>query len=271
MISVDLHTHTKCSHGKNSPREMFAEALRLGLETQGFSEHSPRPSGYDYPSEYREQLVRLFPSYVEEVLALKREYPGKVLLGIEMDWFDKELPFIEKAIRSYDFDYLIGSVHFIGDWGFDADPLVWKDAPHEWCVQHYEAYFASLTRMVESGLFNIAAHLDLVKIFSVEHFRRWLQEDGLQTVKRCLLALQKSEVSLELSSAGLRKPCREIYPGPEIMRLAAELDLCLSFGSDAHQIKELAFAFDQLSAYAASFGFTKGRCRINGAWRDLSL
>ena len=271
MITVDLHTHTHCSHGKNSPREMFAAALQRGLDIQGFSEHSPRPAGYSYINEYRDQLVRLFPGYVEEVLALKREYPGRVLLGMEMDWFDSERPFIEKAITGYAFDYLIGSVHFLGDWGFDANPRTWDQASYEWCVPHYKAYFATLTRMMESRLFNIAAHLDLIKIFSVEHFRRWLQEDGLQAVRRCLVALHQADMSLEVSSAGLRKPCREIYPGPAIMDLAAELDLNLCFGSDAHQCAELGFAFDQLSNYAISFGFTQGSYRLGTVWHEFPL
>lgn len=47
MITVDLHTHTKYSHGANSPAEMYASALDKGLTLLGFSEHSPRPLGFD--------------------------------------------------------------------------------------------------------------------------------------------------------------------------------------------------------------------------------
>ena len=61
---------------------------------------------------------------------------------------------------------------------------------------------------------------------------------------------------MEISSAGLRKPCKEIYPGPVIMQLAAELELSITFGSDAHCTQTPAYAFAELARYAASFGFT---------------
>ena len=57
MIRVDLHTHTNHSHARDSVREMFEAGQAKGLVVQGFSEHSPRPLGYDYPVEYREHLA----------------------------------------------------------------------------------------------------------------------------------------------------------------------------------------------------------------------
>ena len=58
MILADLHTHTKYSHGGNTPNEMFEAAQARGLAYMGFTEHSPRPVGFDYTHEYREQLTR---------------------------------------------------------------------------------------------------------------------------------------------------------------------------------------------------------------------
>ena len=63
MILADLHTHTKYSHGGNTPAEMYAAAQAKGLEYMGFTEHSPRPVGFDYTHEYREQLTRHLPDY----------------------------------------------------------------------------------------------------------------------------------------------------------------------------------------------------------------
>ena len=269
---VDLHTHTRCSHGKNSVDEMFLAGKERGLAVQGFSEHSPRPVGYDYPLEYREQLIRLFPDYMREVSELKERYPCEVLLGMEMDWIGTERPFIEQSVRAYDFDYLIGSVHFIDDWGFAAALRPWQALSFDECVPHYEKYFAALTGMAASGLFQIAAHPDLIKIFSVDFFRQWLhQGDGVRHVRASLRAVRETGMSLEISSAGLRKPCREIYPAPGIMRLAAEMKLPVIFGSDAHQASDVAFAFPELARYAASFGFEHCECIIAGERREFAL
>jgi histidinol-phosphatase (PHP family) len=265
MIAADLHTHTRCSHGNSTVREMFAAGRERGIALHGFTEHSPRPEGYDYPEEYRTQLLRAFPDYVREVLALKEQHPGHVLLGMEVDWMEAEIDFIQHASRAYDFDYLIGSVHFIGTWGYDFSAEDWRPLSFAQRAAHYESYFHALTRMAASQLFHIAGHPDLIKIFSPDSFRQWLtRHGGLDLVRESLVAVRDAGMSMEISSAGLRKPCREIYPGPEIMRLAAELRLPVVFGSDAHQAADMAFAFDELARYAVSFGIEQGECVIGG-------
>jgi histidinol-phosphatase (PHP family) len=272
MIDADLHTHTKYSHGKSTVREMFAAGKERGIALHGFSEHSPRPEGYEYPSEYRAELIRSYPDYVRDVLELKAQYPNQVLLGMEMDWMESEIDFVRTSVRAYDFDYLIGSVHFVGTWGYDFTPDDWKDLSFDQRAAHYESYFRALAGMAASGLFNIAAHPDLIKIFSIDAFRQWLtRRDGLDLVRDSLVAIRDAGMSMEISSAGLRKPCREIYPGPEIMRLAADLRAPVVFGSDAHQPADMGFAFDELARYAASFGIERGECVIGGVRRTFSL
>ena len=264
MITVDLHTHTKYSHGANTPAEMYASALDKGLTLLGFSEHSPRPLGFDYLHEYREQLTRRLPDYAREVLALKaapREGghgPCRVLFGMEMDWLEGQQDYTRAACTAYDFDYLLGSVHFLGRWGFDDGAEPWKNASQEECENRYAAYFTAWEAMIRSGLFNIAAHPDLIKIFSVEQFHIWLAKaESTAQIRRCLTALRDAGMAMEISSAGLRKACREIYPAPPVMRLAAELGVNISFGSDAHATADVAFGFDQLAAYARSFGYAQ--------------
>ncbi|MCL1985848.1 MAG: histidinol-phosphatase, partial [Betaproteobacteria bacterium] len=252
MITADLHTHTRYSHGKSGAREMFAAGRQRGITLHGFSEHSPRPDGYDYPSEYRTRLARAYPDYVREVLELKEQHPAQILFGMEMDWMEAETNFIRQAVSAYDFDYLIGSVHFVGTWGYDYDAADWKNLSFEQRAAHYERYFRILAGMAASRLFNIAAHPDLIKIFSIDTFRQWLtRHDALDLVRESLVAIRDAGMSMEISSAGLRKPCKEIYPGPEIMRLAADLRVPVVFGSDAHQPADMAFAFDELARYAA--------------------
>jgi histidinol-phosphatase (PHP family) len=114
-----------------------------------------------------------------------------------------------------------------------------------------------MVAMCESGLFNIVAHPDLIKIFTVEDFNLWLDTaDAVPSLRRALTAVRDAGMLLEVSSAGLRKPCREIYPGPRIMAAAAERGLRIAFASDAHCVDTPAFAFAELARYAASFGYT---------------
>lgn len=274
MKHADLHLHTCYSHGVHTPWEMYVAANNRGLGLIGFSEHSPRPAGFNYTHEYREHLTRYFPRYINEVLKLKeyaRQTDGcQVLLGLEMDWLNGELDFITRACRAHDYSYLIGSVHFIDKWGFDDGAEPWQKADRETCFNWYERYFASWHDMLASGLFQIAAHPDLIKIFSVDAFSEWLQKpESLAIINNCLLTLQKNGMAMEISSAGLRKACKQIYPAPPIMRIAAELHLNISLASDAHNMRDTGADFDALIEYAKSFGFTSQTIFDHGQTRQI--
>ena len=257
MITADIHIHTAYSHGKNSPEEMLNGAIEKGLDLIGFSEHSPRPNGYDYSHEYREKLSAHLEDYLREVSELKTNNLGcKVLLGMEMDWLPNEQDFIKAACARADFDYFLGSVHFLDTWGFDDSAEVWSEASQSQCEKLYRQYFSIWENMLASGLFQVAAHPDLIKIFSVDRFHIWLEKAAARSqISHCLNILRKMGMSMEISSAGLRKPCAEIYPCPDIMRIAAAVGVPVSFASDAHMAGDIAFAFPTLAAYARSFGF----------------
>ena len=112
MIVADVHNHTNASHGKASVGEMYAAAKDRGLAVYGFSEHSPRPEAYSYPVEYREHLRQNFVRYASEVMQL-RALSGspKVLLGMELDWFPSERPFMEAVRlhhRRHPFPWFVG-------------------------------------------------------------------------------------------------------------------------------------------------------------------
>lgn len=275
MIKADLHTHTLYSHGKNTPLEMYMAARKKGLSVIGFSEHSPRPAGFDYTHEYREQLSRFLPQYIQEVSALKKNASlndCQALLGLEMDWLTGEDDFIQEAVSAYDYDYILGSVHFLGRWGFDDSSSNWDNASRETCENRYREYFYAWQDMLASGLFQIAAHPDLIKIFSVKEFHAWLQTPAARDiVASCLQTLKNSGMAMEISSAGLRKPCREIYPCPQIMEMAANLNLRISLASDAHSTEDVAADFNLLADYAKSFGFTHQTVFDHGNVMTLSF
>ena len=129
MITVDVHLHTHYGHGQAGVLDMYRAARDKGLEIVGFSEHSPRPSGFDYPDDYREHLSAGYAAYTAEVRALQAAENGSgppfVLLGLEMDWLEGQDAFIAGTIRKHAYDYVIGGIHFLGSWGFDYTPDDW--------------------------------------------------------------------------------------------------------------------------------------------------
>lgn len=272
MIVADVHNHTNASHGKASVCEMYAAAKDRGLAVYGFSEHSPRPEAYSYPVEYREHLRQNFVRYASEVMQLRAMSGSpKVLLGMELDWFPSERPFMEAAVAAYPFDYIIGGIHFLGSWGFDFTQDDWKISPQQ-CYTRYENYFRTLADMARSGLVDIAAHPDIIKLYSVDVFHQWLaMPESLALISEALTAIRDNGLVMEISSAGLRKPCNEIYPHPAIMKLASDLGVKISFGSDAHCPNTPAYAFDQLEAYARSYGYTSSVIFENRKPREIGF
>jgi histidinol-phosphatase (PHP family) len=100
------------------------------------------------------------------------------------------------------------------------------------------------------------AHPDIIKIFSIDLFREWAAGDeARQMFRQALTAVHEAGMAIEVSSAGLRKPCAEIYPCPQFMELAAEMGIPVAFGSDAHSEASVGYAFDRLEQYARDFGY----------------
>jgi histidinol-phosphatase (PHP family) len=270
-IPADLHMHTSHSHGKAGVEAMYAAARARGLGVIGFSEHSPRPAGYAYPSDYQEKLGEGFARYVDEVRGVARLAAADgvaALLGIELDYIPGKEADAQALRDAFPFDYVIGGLHFQGSWGFDFSAGDWTSRPKEERFAIYAAYYGDLAAMCQSGLFHIAAHPDLIKLFTVESFHDWLAVDEApRLINLALTAMKDNGMAMEISSAGLRKPCKEIYPCREIMAMAANLRLPVSFGSDAHCVDTPAFAFEALARYAGEYGYDhsvvpeKGRLR----------
>ena len=261
MIRVDLHTHTNHSHARDSVRQMFEAGREKGLLVQGFSEHSPRPEGYDYPSEYRDHLAATFDAYLAEVDELKKEQEASgvtVLLGLEVDWLEKEEAYIRRMVAAHEYDYLIAGIHFLDCWGFDASACDWEKLDREERFHLYGRYYRTMKAMADTRLFQIVAHPDLIKIFSVDDFRRWLAlPSSMDLIGDALTAVRDAGMAMEISSAGLRKPCHEIYPGPEILHLARQIGLPITFASDSHATEQVAWNFDALA-----------RCAAFESWRE---
>ncbi|MEZ0575224.1 histidinol-phosphatase [Halodesulfovibrio aestuarii] len=260
MISVDTHIHTRYSHGKATPEEMYEAAVKKGIKVFGFSEHSVRPAGMSYPQrEYREHLAAHWDTYIKKVTALKNNNDDvTVLLGIEVDWMEGNEEFIKAQLAKHDFDYVLCGIHFLENWGFDYSEADWESLNYDEQVALYKKYFETMVTMAKTGIFDTIAHPDIIKIFSCAYFSKWIATEEAQAlVHQALSAVRDAGMSMEISSAGIRKSCQEIYPGEIIMGIASKLNLPISFGSDAHSTSSVAFNFDKLEEHARRFGYTE--------------
>lgn len=245
-MRIDLHNHTtRCNHAKGSMESYIQRAIELGIDIYGFSEHAPM----DFDSHYRLKFEEM-PNYVSDVLSLKDKYKDdiKILLGYEVDYLKGHID--ERVIKA-EVDYMIGSVHFLDEWGFD-NPKFIDEYKNRNIDDIWQEYFDNIQAMAKTGYFNIIGHLDLIKIFNFMP-----KKDIRLIASNAFKAIKKSNMVIELNVAGLRKPCKEIYPSPLLLEVAYELDIPITFSSDAHAIGQIGFKYDEVKKLAQKTGYTK--------------
>ncbi len=245
---VDYHLHTPlCGHASGTMREYVRVAVERGLSEVGFADHLPLLAGRD-PS-----LTMSFeelPKYLEEIESLRRDFPDiSIKAGIEADFFPDLASETADIIGSYPFDFVIGSVHFLGDWGFD-DPRGMAGYEGRRPLDVYEEYFEVLIEAAESRLFDIIAHPDLIKKYDYR-----ADGDISHLYRRAAKAIGKSGAAVEINTAGLRKPIAEIYPALEFLTLCREAGAPVAFGSDAHAPQDVGRDFEAALSLAREAGF----------------
>ena len=245
-MRIDLHNHTtRCNHAKGSMESYIKKAISLGIDIYGFSEHAPM----NFDSYYRLKFEEM-DAYVADVLNLKEKYKNqiKILLGYEVDYLKGH---IDKRVLKSEVDYLIGSVHFLKEWGFD-NPEFKDEYKNRDIDQIWQEYFDAIEAMAKTGYFDIVGHLDLIKVFN------FIPKKDIRLIaQNALKAVKKANMVIELNSAGLRKPCKEIYPSPLLLEIAYELDIPITFSSDAHAIGQVGFKYDETVKLAKKIGYTK--------------
>ena len=238
---IDCHVHTvRCGHAEGSAADYVAAARRAGVDILTFTEHLPIPVELDPRHEYTMVESELDP-YLKEIRQLADEgtgNPPRVLAGIEADWLPDRLDHVRGLLATHDFDVVLGSVHFLGDWAFDDPSLLarWDTADVD---ATWERYFELFGDAVASGLFDVMAHPDLVKKFG--HRPGF---DPVRLFDAAAAALARHGVAIEVSTAGLRKPVGELYPSKEFLAACAKAGVPATIGSDAHHPDEVGFAFD---------------------------
>jgi histidinol-phosphatase (PHP family) len=254
-LPADYHLHTPlCRHATGQPHELAECALKAGLTEIGFSDHNPMPQdGFD---DWRMRLAELG-DYIEKVEHARRQHPTLIIkLGLEVDYLPGNEDWVRELAARHPWDYLIGSVHYLSPaWAIDNPQQIseWKRRDP---LEVWQAYADRLTQAAASGLFDILGHVDLCKKFCF-----YPQADTAALFRPVLAAAARSGMAVELNTAGLRKDCREIYPSAGIVRLAAELGVPISFGSDAHAPGEVGLNFAEAIALARQAGFSS-YCRF---------
>ena len=229
---IDLHNHTYlCKHASGSMEDYVKKAINKNIKFFGFSDHAPMEFDYQYRMSFKQM-----PIYEKNVKDLKEKYKDKIeiLLGYEVDF----TPFVDKKVLEREVDYLIGSVHFLDNWGFDNPEFI-KEWDKRDVEDVYKEYFSKIEEMANSKLFDIVGHIDLVKVFG--HRVKNIKDIAKNAIK----AIKKAGMSIEINTAGLRKPVKELYPSDELLEMILNENIDITFSSDAHKVEDVGFKIQE--------------------------
>lgn len=173
-------------------------------------------------------------------------------VGIEADYIAGAEERIAAVLEPRPFDYVVGSVHFIGDASVDQERWDVWELEHGDPDRVWERYFGRLAEAARSGLFDVIAHPDLVKVWGAA--RPGPERDRRHYYEPAVEAMAESGVAAEISTAGLRKPVGEVYPAPELATMLVEAGVPFALSSDAHLPEEVGYAYDQAVAMLEGIG-----------------
>jgi len=249
-VLTDYHVHLRPDdpgtaaelYFTGSNAERYREtATERGIAELGVSEHIHRFSAaldvWQHPF-WRANATDDLDAYVSFV----REETD-LRLGIEADFIAGREDRMANLLDAHEWDYVIGSVHFLGEHAVDIgdETDIWRREPSAERV--WRLYYEALAASAISGIFDIIAHPELVKIWGPTRPRpakdlRFYYEPAIE-------AMLDAGVAMEVSTAGLRKPVGEIYPARPMIEMAVDAGVPIALSSDAHVPDHLGYAYEQ--------------------------
>jgi histidinol-phosphatase (PHP family) len=242
LLFSDYHMHPQGHRVQRYTQELLQpwadSARRLGLKDIAFTDHDRYHPGVDF----------------DEINRLRERNPDlQIRAGIELDNDPIHSPAGRKWIeKNWDkLDFVLGSVHFLerADQMFDSVPDGAAQFEGMNIDAMYADYFRRLRELVATGLVDTLAHLDLIKI----HGHRPTADIGT-LVNETLEFIHVRNLSIELSTAGWRKPVNELYPSDSIIQLAMEKGIPFTTASDAHSYVQLGENFAKLAHKMVEIG-----------------
>jgi histidinol-phosphatase (PHP family) len=253
-VLTDYHVHLRPDEDGTSPDDYFTAAnadryretaAERGIEELGVAEHVHRfvqsLEVWEHPwyRHWAHDDLDAYCSFVRDETDLR--------LGIEVDFLPGREDRTANLLDGRDWDYVVGSVHFLRDEALDvrADPRwgdfdIWRSGEPDTV---WARYFETLGEAARSGLFDILAHPDLVKVWGQGGPRP--DGDLRRFYDRAMEGIAESDVAVEVSTAGLRKPVEEIYPAPAFLEMCLEAGRPVALSSDAHLPEDLGYEYER--------------------------
>ncbi len=251
MQKYNYHCHTNLSDGNNSPREMIEGAIKLGLEELGISDHLTYNRYYYERMLYSEDCE----GYIKQIRKLADEYKDDIIVrvGAELDFVAHKACYqwAEAIKYTFDFDYLIGSVHYCEPGNNYLGHLDISQMSTGEQKKLVDTYWENMKECVKSDLFDIIGHLDLInRIIPKDKFNHLKEQQEIIDIIK-----QKGAV-MEINTSGYRYVNKEQFPSVELLQYAKEKDVKIILSDDAHSPKRITQNFDKAEKILKELNYT---------------
>jgi histidinol-phosphatase (PHP family) len=246
IYRTDYHVHSLFSDGRSAPEEYIAPAVAAGLKEIGFSEHLTL---------FRESLDwsmngSAIEPYLKHIKNLSRNVSNiKVRTGLEVDYFPGKEKEISSFLDKTKLDYVIGSVHYLGDTTVDMGPEFYDGKNID---RLYEVYFDQVTAAAASGLFDIIAHCDLIRIYGFKP-----SSDPEHLYRNLAKSFRIHDVVFEVNTNGRNRPVGDFYPDRRFLGIFREENVPVCVNSDAHMPSRVGQYFDEAYELLRSAGYSE--------------
>ncbi len=280
MISYNLHQHSLFSDGKAEPEAYIRQALSIGFEAIGFSEHSPLP--FETTFSLKENNLQ---PYVDETERLKQKYEEQLIIyrALEMDFIPGLSDNFDLWRSKLQLDYLIGSVHLVKP--ENGDELWFIDGPksevYDQGLQQLfggdirkavKTYYHQINRMLESQQFEIVGHVDKIKMHNKNRFFSESESWYQQLVAETIDLIRQTDLVVEVNTRGMyKKRAESLFPDDVTLKMLNTFDIPVLISSDAHHPSELNLLFDYAEKRLLSFGFGAVAFYDHGEWHERPL
>jgi len=192
------------------------------------------------------------PEYIAGMKSLRDGFGDlQVRIGLEVDYIPETFDQTRNALYGLEVDYLIGSVHFVGDFPVDASAAWWQALSDERVEEHWRAYFELIAQMAATRAYDFVGHLDLPKKYG------FVPRADLQApILSALDAVEASGMAMEINTAGRHLPAGQVYPEPWILSEAHRRAIPILINADAHRAAHVTRSFDHAARLAHEAGYT---------------
>jgi len=244
---VDYHVHTNNSFdSKVNMIDYCQRAVEIGLKEIVFTEHfdlNPGDLGLGYFN---------YVKYSDEIEKCRELYGDKLIIKKGLELGEPHLYKEEhsKFLKKKDFDFLLGSVHYIGSMVLHSN---YNDLQER---EVYLKYFTEVLETVEYGNFHVLGHLDVLKRYVPEHFSKFKAIEYEEHIREILKTLIQRGKGIEINTSGLRQGLNETLPAVEVLKWYRELGgEIVTIGSDAHRLNHLGDKLETSIQLAREIGF----------------